>query len=457
MLYAFGVDAWTRALVEAAPHHADAVERYDALPGLFLAETSEQGARSIAQLPGVRSVRAASVAVRRIVWSINEQVMLAVTHRRELWVNGVASAADELLRPGVAAYPTLRLVEGAPRWGTDSFLELPTRLCFVSALNLSVESDRRIPYDAEDPIVLASRDAATELPVVFAAGNAAPGEADRTMHGWALSPSVIAVGATTDTQGTSVAAYSRTGDSSGARPGPTVVACGVDETGEVGTSYAAPVVSTQLALLAGMALIVRVAASRLSRGSTVEGAPLTGRCFVDIDLVGTASRHGLQVADFHSRDQHLPALPLDGVDLDVLQAASEHMSTEEARAISALPSPAALRRLLIASARPVPGSSPSQSGAGFVSLETTQRFLSTLDCAGFVRCLTGAEQGDTPPGPPLFDRSVLPELLLGIRASMLGWGNDLIAFSDGPDSPAPVFVEEPDQPQRRDLHRRETP
>lgn len=125
MIFSFGVEAWTNSIVNDAPRIAERVERYDALPSLFLAETTESGAQQIARLSRVRSVRAVPNAVRRIAWSINEQVMIATVHARELRSNGVANAGTEMLSASTPAYPTfsnyrpqtslgIRSIAGAP-------------------------------------------------------------------------------------------------------------------------------------------------------------------------------------------------------------------------------------------------------------------------------------------------------------------------------------------------------
>lgn len=435
-LYSFGVDAWTEALTTSVHDYVEQQETYDALPGLFIARTDAAGAEAIEALPGVRSARATTVAHTRIVWAINEQCMIAVVSRRELRPNGVATAVSERLRDGVAPYPTLSRVGNETVWGIDPVREIPTRSCFVAALNISLETGETGPYDSEDAVNLATAEASQHLPVVVAAGNFRESQTDRFMNGWALAPHVISVGAT-DATGNQVAPYSRIGGAPG--QGPTLVACGVDQSGDVGTSFAAPVVSEQLARIAAALLVLRsVVLEELGRP---EGAPLVGRCFVDLDVLGTG--HGFRVADFENRTRHLPALPIAAVHRDVVRTALPHARVD---VYEALPRPRVLRSMLIASARTLSGQSRQSAGAGVVSTETTLDFLSSLSFRQVFDYLAVVPVSLRGADPPVFDADLLGPLLDGAAAAMIGWANDLNMFREGDEWPEPIFVERPPGP-----------
>ena len=175
--------------------------------------------------------------------------------------------------------------------------------------------------------------------------------------------------------GTSIADYSRVGGILSGLPGPTIVAYGTHESGELGTGFAEPVVSTQLAMFAAILLIVRAVALELTSSSRLEGAPLTGRCFVDLAVLDRECGHGFKVAEWTKRKRHIPALPIAGVRSEVLESAIPFLDQADLQALLALPSPTTLRRLLLASARPMRNSAQSEAGNGFVSLETTIRFF----------------------------------------------------------------------------------
>lgn len=438
--FSFAVDHWTDEILKEVPALADEVEKYEALPGVFFANTSTERAQSIAKLEGVRSYRPSSEGARRIVWSINEQVMIAVAHRREIGANGIANAAEVFRESGEPKQPVLRVSDGAVHWGFDDDVVLPTRFCFVAAINISLESEKRFDYHPDDPVCLAATDAARVLPVVFAAGNVKPGSKDRSMFGWSVSPAVISVGATTP-DGSAVAAYSRIGAEEAGIAGPTVVASGEDESGEHGTSFAAPVVATQLAYLSSALLLLRSVALGLVDPENAEGVPLAGRAFVDIAASHRGAGHGALVHDFRERRRKLPSLPIGGVDSTAL-ASLVAATGGRASPLLQMPTTDMLRRLLIASAIAVPGASPSLVGAGFVCDATTERFLVHLTAVGLAEHLgldvTAPDGGwqET----RLFDPLILSAFLSGARDSMIGWASDILRFENG--DPPFEFVEE---------------
>jgi hypothetical protein len=439
-LFSFAVDKWTTDVLERAPRLAEQVERYDTIPDLFFAKTTEDKAVLIRDLEGVRSMTPSDEGTRRIVYSIDHQVKIAVMHREEVKPNGIANGAEAHHPTGIPKLPTLQMVDGTASWGFDEQLIVPTRLCMVGALNISLESTGSVDYRTDDPVCMAIEAAARELPVVIAAGNAKPGHPERRMLGWSQAPSVIAVGAT-DPDGTRIAAYSRIGDPQHQIAGPAVVANGTDESGEVGTSFAAPVASSQLVWLAAAYMLLRTVARQQISTLEPEGVPLAGRCFVDLDSMPGTRGHGAQVHDFAHRRRKLPCLPITAVNTSALRAVLTASGWEHSPLLR-LPPPWLLRELLQQSAVGVPGASPHEGGSGFVSDSTTTEFLVKLDGATL-----GAREGPIEDAArrgltePLFDEALLRAFLAGARDSMIGWASDLKQFTVG-DAQA-VFVEKP--------------
>lgn len=422
-----------------APAFADEVEFYDALPSVFFARTSEAGARRITRLPGVRCSRSVPEALRRVVWSINEQVMIAVVHREELRINGVANATSARIREGVPPYPRFARKGPAAEVVFDRQLEFPTRTCLFGALNLSIEPRPPTRFDPDDPVNLATRDAAQELPVVLVTGNASSPE-DTTTSSWAQAPWTISVGATTDDSGSKVADYSRFGGDSPDTLGPDVVSCGVDDTGASGTSFAAPVVSSELAVIAATWMMVRSRLLEANVGHDVEGVPLAGRCFVDTGVMPGDPGHGFAVADLKPRSLRLPCLPRDCVNPDAISAAADERWKEMTSPLLDLPRPTVLGRLLIDSARPM--SDRDRAGAGFVSRATTEKWLESLSMETLLRASGDGLPQDVPDGLrlPLFETDLVKPLGDAIRQSMLAFASGLDTFTT--DEARPVqFVE----------------
>src|SRR5262249_3930946 len=137
-------------------------------------------------------------------------------------------------------------------------------------------------------------------------------------------------------------------------------------------------VSTQLAMFAAMLLIVRTIAVQLIGAASPEGASLVGRCFVDLGVLNRYEGHGFKVAGWQNRARHIPALPISGANRAVLSSSIPFMDQLKLRALQALPTPAVLRQFLLDSARPVKSATQWEAGQGFVSLETTVKFLSSL-------------------------------------------------------------------------------
>ena len=434
VLHAAVVDEWTPELLAQAPRHASELERFAMLPHVFVGDTDAEGAQRLSRLAGVRTVRAILSSRRNILAALDELVTIAVAHAREVATNGIANAATAWFDDGVPKMPTLAVAAGVPVWGVDAVVRIPTRLCSVGAINISVETRTPFVYDPDDPVVVALTDAASALPIVFAAGNIHRRGDDRRMFGWVVAPSVVSVAAV-DRSGRPFW-NSRIGDPDDDHVRPTVAALGDDETGDAGTSYAAPVVATELTVLSVAMYLLRAVTLRLLHGAWREGVPIGGRCFIDIDSLPGTVGHGAKVHDFAVRSLPLPALPL--IDVDDVALRVLVSSAEATEAIVGLPSPTTLRTLLIASA--VRGDAdPLTVGAGVVSARHTDDFVSGWTPRRLAGVLGWRIDDEAPAADAaLFQRDLVAAWLHGARSSMIGWAKDLALF--GTD-PTPVFVE----------------
>jgi subtilisin family serine protease len=419
------------------------VEFYEALPGLLFAQTDDEGAQAIGRLPGVRVVRRSNSASRRIVWAMNEHLMISDVHRRTLEPNGVANGTVERRDSGEPKLPRLGRCRDGIEWGWDDDRVLPTRLALVAALNVSLQANRA-PYDPDDPVSLAATEASRVLPIVVAAGNRRPpSDSDRRIYGWAAAPNVISVGATLE-DGRAIAPYSLVGDVASGLQGPTVVADGDDESGvEFGTSFAAPKVSSQLALIAAALMLLRSTGLGCIPEATLEGVPLVARCFIDIDALPGSEGHGELVHDFSKRRRMLPCLPTDGANTAAVKALIEMTGGADSVFLS-LPRPEMLTALLLATARPVPDAGPDEAGAGWVSTPTTTAFLLSLTARGLCSLsgVSAARISAQAADAPLLDGELFPVFAMGAIESMIGWAYDITKF-DGDDQTPAIFVERP--------------
>lgn len=417
-------EASWRAVCASISAMASEIEVWGVVSSVVFFAGAPDLARAVAVLPGVRDVRETTEDQMRFVATLDHTALLADVHARTSRPNGLElGVAASTLVDGRPPYPTLSATADGIVWSSDPTVDLPTRLCVVGAINVSIQSTSRSPYDDTHPVAAAMSDVARHLPVVVAAGNV-DFDPDPTMFGWALNPAVVSVGAT-DAAGLRLLTCSRIG-SPEAGTGPTIVACGIDETGVEGTSYAAPVVTTQFALLAASILAVRSAVR--SSSAYPEGVPLAARCFVDVGRANDPGSHAFKVADFAARPRKLPALPREVADADV---AATLVGTPIAAALDRLPSAALLIAALRASARPVPGQARHEVGAGFVSDATTADYVRGLTTAGLAELLTVPFAG---PDQPLFDGALVDAFLEGARDSMIGWQR-------GIDDTAPAGVE----------------
>lgn len=248
--------------------------------------------------------------------------------------------------------------------------------------------------------------------------------------------------------GERLAEFSLVGVDGQTRSGPTVVAYGTDPgpDPEDGTSFAAPRVSDELSVLGAYLLTLQYFA-QVEEGSDLEGIPLTGVGYVDVDILrGRGNEHGWHVAHLARPLHALPALPRAGIDVGALRDVLEVLRGHGVNR-NLIPAADRLRRMLIASARPVPGRRPFEVGHGFVSEETTAAYLETFSGSDLARVL-GVD-----PLPPeteiglsnrrLTDVSVLNPLIAAWRGSRLKWANDVVDFTDAERPPVVIIDDSP--------------
>jgi hypothetical protein len=278
----------------------------------------------------------------------------------EGWEGGLWPA-----RPG---YPALRA--GARRMvEVDDSITARVSPAIMPVINMSFGPKADLEYlAAGDPVVLAQAAVHETHLLVVAVGNsgAAPGSP------WARGDNLLAVGATEDVAGNTLAAYSSTGSESEAGSGPDVVAFGGSpmSEGSPGTSFAAPrVASIAIVCQAAIAQAQRVWA--MVNGAADAGVPLVGMGVIDLDRRGFRPR-----AD-------LPGLPFAGVNEDALRDAFSLLVGIGVQIRFAI-NPAALRQAIVDSARPMHGYAREEVGAGFVSLENLVAWLSGLTAAELV-------------------------------------------------------------------------
>ncbi len=251
----------------------------------------------------------------------------------------------------------------------------PTQPALMPVVNFSVGpvSDAYVSR-REDPVNLATLTLADNQLVVVAAGNSGAADVE-TVSAWAEPDWVLSVGGTADRAGTTLAPKSSRGVAGQPQSGPDVVAygaSGLDET-RTGTSYAAPRVTELAMLLAAVVLQVRRIWLTVL-GNQPPGIELVGAGFVDVGFDA-----------FGRSYEPVVGLPPAGLDE---QACLECFEVASGAGVetNVIGSPQLLRRLLIASARPIPGYAAHEVGAGFLDRDVVLDWLAArngLDVLGW--------------------------------------------------------------------------
>lgn len=297
---------------------------------------------------------------------------------------------------------------------TASDAALETQPALFGVVNMSFEPPAALAPVAPGDIVQVSTWALSRAAVIVAAaGNRGSLTSRETVSAWSQVPWVIGVGSMDDEAGTVLSQRSSRGIQDHPSSGPDCVAYGASrlDPGLIGTSFAAPRVAGVAALcIAAILQLQRIAAAAAGRA---EGIRLVGIAIIDTDF---------------DRAQWFPGrarLPLDALPIvGPLPAATTLF--EAVAAAGADPyfvgSPDQVRRLVLASAQPVPAFGPHEVGAGFISVDITIRWLAQLTGADWLAILGRADAvdllGEDEPNTPLFDEAGLHALGAVVDAAM---------------------------------------
>lgn len=273
-------------------------------------------------------------------------------------------------------YPVLVQRDDAWVLDIDEDTDWPAPMALVPAVSFSVgPRSASYPFLANDIVSLATLLASRDVLVVAAAGNCgALGEG--TVSAWAQPPWVLAVGATTDEEGTTLAPFSSRGLPDNPGTAPDVVAFGRSTIAPhpEGTSFAAPRVA-HLARLVTAALCQLGRQVRLAQGAEPHGVPLVGLGMIDV---------------FGDRLTHFPvdlslaqALPIVGVDATSVRAATT-MAEEAGLHVDVQVTPEFLRTFLLDCATEMPGYAPHEVGRGFIDANRVRGRLSSLTFSDIV-------------------------------------------------------------------------
>lgn len=311
--------------------------------------------------------------------------------------------------PSGIGYPVITTRGDRKELDLDPATELMTPPALVPVVNMSLGTiSIEFPTAANDIVNLATNAASSQVLVVVAAGNCGERSGD-SMSAWARPDWVLSVGATDDADGTRVASYSSRGD-----PGPDLVALGESQLnpGKHGTSFAAPRV-TYLARLVVAAFCQLGREVMVAQGHRTMGVPAIG--------AGILDDFGDEIWWEPDRATAFQALPLVGV----CTASVAELVGQTAVALTVQTTPAIVREVLLSSARPVPGASASEAGAGFVNSEIVINRLAAI---------TGAElwawygTGPAPDGARLGDLRPFDAAGLRDLASIVGNTGPTVKF-----------------------------
>ncbi len=296
-----------------------------------------------------------------LAWGLN-RALLELSHLARTWApNGNRWAMGRSDAP-----PFVIPSESDPNSLDWIPLVAETQIAHPAGCHLSLQLRQGQPLASDSILSIATRVIAHHMPLLVAAGNW--GEfGEGTLSPLAALPWTIAVGATSDVDGTS-----RLPASSIGRPGQSpecgvaVMAYGENDfvPGTYGTSYAAPRAFAQVASMTAFLLQLRnVGLTR--RTGILHGVPLLVGMTVDAGFVDYDPRPSLP----------LPMLPILGVSreavlsvLGILERAGYDLRIEA--------HPRAVTSMLLESARPMAAYPTWEVGAGFVCDETTLAYLS---------------------------------------------------------------------------------
>ena len=304
-----------------------------------------------------------------LAWAINRELLEAHHLARTFAPNGNRWVLGE---KGTPSYPIL---ESANGMGIQMLpLIENVRIAHPCAMSLSLQLRQGRILADDDILSITTRVASRSMPLLVAAGNwGIYGEG--SLSPLAKLPWTIAVGATKDAAGTERLPESSVGvRGSDLRSGVSVVAYGENTfvPGTFGTSYAVPRVVAEVLTLTAFVLQMRQV-DFTRRTGRLGGIPLLLWFNVDTGFAGYDPQPSLP----------LPMIPRAGVDrssvLEVIEILQSFGGSPDIE-----PKSEVVRRMLIESARPMPGLDSSEVGAGFVSSEGTLEYLRNFNGRNFV-------------------------------------------------------------------------
>jgi hypothetical protein len=325
---------------------------------------------ALAKVPGVSGVHLATEDETKIVDGFNSLLREARRYAGDVRANG-----NPWLPGGSRPqYPEVRAGPDGLRLEPVFGVELPTPTGRFAAISMSLGTSEFDRYDSEHPVNVATRVAAAKFPVVMAAGNVPPApDLRETLSAYAQAPWVISVAATDSIDGGPIRDHSASGDPADPSTWPTFAAFGASRLDESvrGTSFAAPRVSHELCVFCSFVLTLQALAT------TGRGVPRVFAGIID-RRIGLMD---LQVA--------LSALPLSGIDREALRGVLDALGSAGI-AVDLEPTPSVLRRLLLASARPLPSVPAHRAAHGFIGEAGTRALLTGFTGSDFARAFTDA-------------------------------------------------------------------
>lgn len=368
----------TRFLIVFDPNVPGALERiekmgpvshrYMLLPIVEL----ETDADSAASLEGQAGIRAALPALgglagsRTVASGFDLIFGLATTQNNQRTVQRYGGRL-----PGDPdGYPILVEDDSGWRIGDDPDADWPATAALIPVVSLSVgPRSASHPFLMNDLVNIATLLASYEMVVVVAAGNC--GElGEGTMSAWAQAPWVLAVGATADEEGTTLASFSSRGRADDPDSGPDVVTYGTSvlKPYPSGTSFAAPRVAHLVRLVAA-ALVQLGREVELAEGAEPRGVPVVG--------LGMIDDFGDEFDSLPFKLHWVPALPIIGVDAASVREAVAAANDVGVR-VDVNVKPAFLRAFLIDCATEMPGYAPHEVGHGFLDAARVVKRLAAI-------------------------------------------------------------------------------
>lgn len=309
--------------------------------------------------PGLREISFSKTSYA-VAWAIN-RALLETSHLARTWAPNGNRWVLGLDKPP----QYIAMKDGSANELSALSLFEEVRIAHPAVISFSLQLRQRTKMTNDHILSIATRVAAKSLPVLVAAGNWGAFGAG-TLSPLARLPWTIAVGATSDPEGTKLFQKSSIGEIGSKRgEGVTLVAYGenIFVPGEFGTSFAVPRVAEYILFLTSFILQLR-AIEDTRRTGLLGGVPLLQYILIDSGF-----------ADFDPRPPlPLPMIPQLGVNrkavnstLDALHSVGLTSRIE--------PNPLVMRRMLIACAKAIDGYKPHEVGFGFVSQASTIEYL----------------------------------------------------------------------------------